>query len=135
MLVVRVPFFIYHRINFIHIHSSHDIILHRPSLTRPLDFHLFLMRLTLVFLLQKILLMFPLFLPHQPCSVILVLKGLYNDILPILPLSRPQSLIPFIQVPNHLIFHVLILSMDDSVSISKIRVALLMFVLLVPLKF
>ena len=49
ILVAHVPFFIYHRINFIHIHSSHDIILHRPSLTRPLGFHLFLIRIILVF--------------------------------------------------------------------------------------
>ena len=119
MLVAHISFFIYHRINFIHIHSSHDSILHRPSLTRPLGFHLFLIRHTLVFLLQNMLLMFSSFLPHHTCSIILVLKGLYNKILPILPLSRPQSSIPFIHLPNHLIFRVLILSMDGSVSPSK----------------
>ena len=135
MLVAHVLFFIYHCINLIHIHSSHDNILHRPSLTHPLGFHLFLIRLTLVFLLQKILLMFPPFIPHQPCSIILVLKGLYNEILPIFPLFRPKSLISSIQLPNYLIFHVLILLMDGLVSPSKMRIALLIFVLLIPLKF
>ena len=135
MLVVHVPFFIYRRINFIHIHHFLDSTLHCSSLTRPLGFHLLLLRLILVFLLQKKLLMFTPFLLHQPCSIILVIKGLYNEILPILPLSRPQSLTPFIQLPNHLIFHVLILSMDGSVSLSKMRIALLMFVLLILMKF
>ena len=135
MLVAHVLFFIYHCINLIHIHSSHDNILHRPSLTHPLGFHLFLIRLTLVFLLQKILLMFPPFIPHQPCSIILVLKGLYNEILPIFPLFRPKSLISSIQLPNYLIFHVLILLMDGLVSPSKMRIALLIFVLLILLKF
>ena len=71
MSVARVPFFTYHRIDFIHIHSSHDSILHRPSLTRSLGFHLFLICLTLVFLLQNILLIFPLFLPHHYFSMTL----------------------------------------------------------------
>ena len=135
MLVDHIPFFIYHRNTFIRIHSSHDSILYRSSLTRSLGSRMFLIRLTLVFLLQNIILMFPSFLLHQPCSIVLVLKGVYNGILTIFPPSRPQSFIPFIQLPNHFIFHVLILSMDCSVSSSKMRIALLMFVLLIPLKF
>ena len=135
MLVAHVPFFTYHCINCIHIYSLHGNIIHRPFPDRLLGFHLFLIRLTLVFLLQKILLIFPPFLLHQPCSVTLVSKGLYNEILTIFPPSRLQSLIPFIQLPNHLIFHALILSIDSSVALSKIRISSLVFVLLILLKF
>ena len=135
MLAARVPFSTYHRINFIHIHSSHDSILHRPSLTRSLSFHLFLIRITLGFLLHNILLIFPPFLSHQPCSTTLVLKVLYNRILTISPPSRSQSLISFMQLPNHLIFHVLTLSIDGLIFLSNIRITSFMFVLLTPLKF
>ena len=67
--------------------------------------------------------------------ITLRLKGLYNGIMTIFQLSRPQSLISFIQLLNHLIFHVLVFSTDGSVFFSKIWIVSLIIVSLVPMKF
>ena len=135
MLVVSVPFFSSHHFNLSQIYSLHDNILHHPSLIRYLGYHLFSIRLILVFLLQTISLILPPHLLDQPFHIILDLKDLSREILMISPSSRPLSLILFIQLKNHLIFHVLILLMDGSVFLLRILIASLMFVLLIPMKY
>ena len=119
MLVAPVTFFTSHHFAFIHLHSLHDNILHHPSLIRYFGYHPLLIRLILVFLLQKILLIRHPPLPHQIFSVALNLKFLYSEILMIPLPARPLLLILFIQLQNHLIFLVLILLMDGSESSLK----------------
>ena len=92
-----------------------------PSFSiRYLGYHLLLICLILVPLLQTILLIFPSYLTHRFCSIIPDLKGVYSRILMVSPPYRPLSLILFIQSQNRLIFFALIILMDDSVSFLKI---------------
>ena len=65
MLVAPVTFFTSHHLHLNHLHYLRDNILYHPFFIRYLGYHLLSIRLSLVFLLQKILLMLPLPSTHQ----------------------------------------------------------------------
>ena len=111
---------------------THNHPLSFPNSSSWVSFTFNMSHFILVFLLQRILSMIYLHIAPRFCSFIPDLKGLYNRKS---PTYQTISLIFFVQPQNHLIFLVLILLMDGSVSLLNIIIVSHMFVLLIPLKF